>query len=324
MRHIFIVNPVAGKADASKTIVPQILDAIHQQGLSEEEYAIEITQHAGHAGEIAASFAKTGERVCLYACGGDGTFHEVLNGAFGYENASIACVPCGSGNDFVRNFGPAEEFLNIGQLLQGTEVAIDLMEIDGEKSASICSAGLDAQIADGIDKFRRLPFCGGSMAYTLSIITELLKPLGRPLSIRLDGTEIRQDCLLVAICNGGWYGGGYNAGPESLMDDGTLEAQWVKKIGRLRIASVLGMYKKGEHIKDGAVAPALADVMGFGRAGEVTVTSLDGAPIVITQDGECRKVTSFTARVLPKAVRVRVPAALAASKHLKPQAPAGV
>ena len=43
----------------------------------------------------------------------------------------------------------------------GGEVDIDLMQTDLGLSATICAAGLDAQVAYGIPQFRRIPFCGG-------------------------------------------------------------------------------------------------------------------------------------------------------------------
>ena len=75
MKHVFIVNPVSGKADASLYLVPRLIDAAAGAGV---DYAVELTQHAGHAAEIARQY-------------------------------EVASVPCGSGNDFVRNFGAAED-----------------------------------------------------------------------------------------------------------------------------------------------------------------------------------------------------------------------
>ena len=161
MRHVFLVNPVSGKADASLTLVPRIVEACAAAGV---DYEIALTEYPGHGAKLARHWASSGEPVRLYACGGDGTFNEVLRGAMGWANAAVGCVPCGSGNDFIRNYGTAEQFLNLDAQLNGSEQAIDLMETSAGLCASICAAGLDAQVAYGIPKFRRLPFCGGSMA----------------------------------------------------------------------------------------------------------------------------------------------------------------
>ena len=159
MRHVFIVNPVSGKADASGTLVPQIIDAAKKLGA---DYEILLTEYPGHAVELAAEQAEAGEEVRLYACGGDGTFNEVLRGVRGRANAAVGCIPCGSGNDFVRNFGGREPFLDLERMMRGPAVNIDLIQTEKGIATTICSAGLDAQVAYGIPKFRRLPFCGGA------------------------------------------------------------------------------------------------------------------------------------------------------------------
>ena len=257
MRHVFLVNPVSGKADASLTLVPRIVEACAAAGV---DYEITLTEYPGHGARLARQWAETGEPVRLYACGGDGTFNEVLRGAMGWANAAVGCVPCGSGNDFIRNYGTAEQFLNLDAQLNGSEQAIDLMETSAGLCASICAAGLDAQVAYGIPKFRRLPFCGGSMAYKLSIVQNVCGPLGHRLAIQMDDEQLEEDCLMVAICNGSCYGGGFCAAPQASLQDGLLDVIVVRKVSRLRIAKVISLYKTGAHLKNGQVVPELADV----------------------------------------------------------------
>ena len=91
--------------------------------------------------------------------------NEVFTGAYPYKNAEVASVPCGSGNDFVRNFGAAEDFLSLADNIAGTAVPVYLVAANGGVSAAICSVGLDSEVAYSIPKYRRLPLCGGQMAY---------------------------------------------------------------------------------------------------------------------------------------------------------------
>lgn len=87
------------------------------------------------------------------------------------------------------------------------------MRTDRGVAAAICSAGLDAQVAYGIPKFRRLPLCGGQMAYNLSIVQQVCGRLGRRLRIVADGREYTGEYLMAAVCNGVSYGGGFRAAP---------------------------------------------------------------------------------------------------------------
>ena len=310
MRHVFIVNPVSGKADASGTLVPKIIAAAKQCGAA---YEIVLTERPGHAVELARRQAQAGGPVRLYACGGDGTLNEVLAGAQGFENAAVGCVPCGSGNDFVRNFGGRQAFLDLPAQLRGRQERIDLIQTDRGIAAAICSAGLDAQVAYGIPRFRRLPFCGGSMAYNLSIVQCLCGRLGHKLRVTADGEEITGDFLMLAVCNGRAYGGGFQAAPEADLQDGLLDLVLVKKISRLQIAGVVGAYKQGAHLQNGTVAPAFEHIVLYRRVKQVAVEPLDGRPIVVTQDGESGPRAGLRAAVLPLAARVILPAGAALS-----------
>ena len=115
MEQVFFINPVAGKRDASAELVPQIQAAARQLQLPQPQ--IVVTQYAGQAREAAHRYAASGTPVALYACGGDGTLNELVQGAAGSANVAVGCVPCGSGNDYVRNFGAAERMTKMMERL---------------------------------------------------------------------------------------------------------------------------------------------------------------------------------------------------------------
>ena len=258
MEHIFIINPVSGTENPQTLLQPAIQKAAAELSIP---YQIIQTEYPGHAKEIAEKFSKQGKPVRFYACGGDGTLNEVIAGTLGFPRAETACVPCGSGNDFVRNFGTREEFLDLKDLIQGESCNIDLIRTQYGIAAAICSAGLDAQVAYGIPRFRRLPFAGGETAYKLSILTSLCSRLGHKLRIDADGEIFTGEYLMLAICNGMTYGGGFKAAPQADMQDGLLDLILVRKISRLRIAGVVNTYKQGKHLSDGIVNPKLQDVI---------------------------------------------------------------
>ena len=315
MKHVFIINPVSGQRNASAVLRPKILAAAQQL---EADVEIVETQYQGHGVELARQWTDWAEKqkeiVRIYACGGDGTLNEVLVGIKGSQWAQVACVPCGSGNDFIRNYGCREDFLNLPDLMEGEACCIDLIETNIGWSGAICSVGLDAQVAYNIPKFRRFPFCGGSMAYYLSIVQQLLGSLGHRLSIEIDGKTIEQDCLMIAICNGSCYGGGFIAAPEARLDDGLLDILIIRKINRLRIAKVLAVYKNGLHLKNGQVREDVRDIIRFERGRQVKLKVLDGKPLVVTLDGECSKQMELNAAVVPQLAWVVLPKKLVAKR----------
>ena len=147
MQPVFIINPTAGKLDASVALIPQIHAAASRAGVKP---IVEITRRPGHACDLAAKYAASGEEVALYACGGDGTLNEVLQGVIGCPNAAVGCVPCGSGNDYVRNFGTQAQFLDIDAQLAAKPFAVDLIQTPQGYGIDIYAAGIDAQQPVGI------------------------------------------------------------------------------------------------------------------------------------------------------------------------------
>lgn len=310
MKRIFIINPVAGPKNSADLLRPMIAAAAKT---CPDPVEVLLTTHAGHAGEIVERCADTGEPVAVYACGGDGTLNEVIQVAAGKPWVMVGCVPCGSGNDFVRNFGSREAFLDIQAQLEATPCRIDTIHTEYGYSAAICAAGLDAKVAYGIPKFKRLPGCGGSMAYKLSIVEVFFGPLTSRLRVVLDGREQVGEYLMAAICNGRVYGGGYSAAPYAMMDDGWLDVVLVRTIPRLKIPGFLAKYKDGLHLtEDGQVQPDFRPYMTFCRVKSVTLENLGKNPLIVTLDGECAPRKVLHAEICPKNLTVLLP------KNLEP------
>ena len=86
MKHILIVNPAAGKCDRSVQIKTLAEEIFGSRGL---DYDVQISKGPGDCTRLAAEAAQSGEEIRIYACGGDGTLNEVVNGVVGHENVPI-------------------------------------------------------------------------------------------------------------------------------------------------------------------------------------------------------------------------------------------
>lgn len=314
MRYLFLLNPAAGKQDCTVQLIPQIRAAAARAGWSAADYTIHTTEYAGHARELARvaaqEAAQAGDSLRIWTAGGDGTFMEAMTGVQGFSNAAVGCLPYGSGNDFLRTYGTRAEFTDLDAQLAGGEVTIDLLETSLGLSATICAAGLDAQVAYGIPKFRRISLCGGEVSYLLSIVEQLCGHIGRRVEYTIDGETFAVNCLMCAICNGRTYGGGFCAGPEAQPDDGWLDVFIVRKVGRLTIAKLLSMYKNGRHFQNGQLVEAAKPYFIYRRAKAVTLRAADGrGPIIATADGECAPCEQVRVEVQPLAGRVWLPKA---------------
>ena len=313
MRYLFILNPAAGKQDCTVQLIPQLQQAAVRAGIPVDAVATCKTEYAGHAKALARAAAeeaaKAGEQLHIWTAGGDGTLVEALTGVQGFANAAVGCLPYGSGNDFLRTYGTRAEFTDLDAQLAGGEVTIDLLETNLGLSATICAAGLDAQVAYGIPKFRRIPLCGGEMSYLLSIVEQLCGHIGRRVTFTIDDEELTVDCLMCAICNGRAYGGGFLAAPEADPADGWLDVMIVRRVGRLTIAKLLGMYKSGRHFVNGQLTEEAKPYFLYRRARRVALRPADGrGPIVATADGECTPCDAVEAVLRPLSGRILLPA----------------
>jgi len=304
MRHVFILNPKAGKNEGALSLQGQIeaYFAVHPG----KEYAIHITDGVGAATRLAAQECAVGGPVRLYAGGGDGTLQETANGIpLDCTDVELAAIPCGSGNDYVRTFGSSEAFLNLADLIEGQAVPVDAIHCGDRISLNIASIGLDASVGHKMQKYKNLPAVSGSMAYNIAVVDVICHPIGVDMIIEMDteeGVVRRQGKYLMTLAaNGRFYGGGYQGAPTALANDGLLEFVLVKKISRFEIPFVLGKYKAGAHEGVKCIETLR------GTAMRVQATK----PMMCNIDGECFATDAMSFRVLPNAFRFVLPAALA-------------
>lgn len=314
MRYLFILNPAAGRTDCTERLRLQAEGALRRAGIPQADWDIRRTEYRGHARVLAEAAARAGGPVHIFAAGGDGTFREALEGAQSCPEAAVGCIPAGSGNDFLRTFGSRENFLDLDAQLAGQTVSIDLLETSLGLSASVCAAGLDAQVAAGAAAFRHHPFFHGEAAYLLSALRQVCGPLGRQARLTVDGEVLEEKILMCAACNTRDYGGGFRAAPLAEPGDGLLDLVVVRRMSRLTLLRLLNLYKQGRHFAGGQVAPEVARYILYRRARQVTVELTDGrGPITATADGECAAVDRLAVRVLPGAGRVVLPAGVRAA-----------
>ncbi len=248
MKHIFIVNPAAGKCDRSVQIKNIAETVLGRLGL---EYDILISKGPGDCTRLAREAAESGEDLRIYACGGDGTLHEVVNGVIGFDNAAVTHFPSGSGNDFVKIFDEPQAFKDLNRLLDCEEAVFDLIECHTDDyvcyADNIVSMGMDARIAADMGRFRRMPMVSGTGAYYLATVSNLFKGIHKPYEIELNGETITGNQTLICVCNGRWYGSNFNPLPDAEPDDGLLDVLLIKPVNLLQIAMVIGKYQDGKY-----------------------------------------------------------------------------
>lgn len=310
MKHIFIINPAAGKENSFEEI-----KTVLERKKAAVDYELYETKAPGDATQYIRSYCEShSEPVRFYACGGDGTLNEVVNGVVGFEHASMSCYPCGSGNDFVKYYGGKEVFLNLEELLDAPEEYIDVMRVDNRYAINATHFGFDSSVAATMMKVRRKKLIGGKNAYTTGVVVSLFKAMKNACHVKVDGEEINPEgyILLCTIANGQYVGGSYRCAPRSLDNDGLLEVCLVKPVSHLTFIKLVKYYTKGEHLDN----PKFDKYLEYRRGKKIEVTAPDG--FIYAFDGELITNNNFTVEVMPGALRFAVPrsAKCLASAHV--------
>ena len=237
MKHLFIVNPVAGGKDRREYVAEQARLALEG---SEDAYEVYVTTAPMDACAKIAAEAASGEELRVYACGGDGTLNECVNGAAGRSNVAVTHFPCGTGNDFIKMFGEEKaRFSDLADLVHGEVRPFDIIECCGRYALNICSVGIDARIGTEVHQYHD--------SYIFSAVANLFKGIAQPLTVRGCGMEYSGGTSLICACNGRFYGGGFNPIPDSMPDNGKLEFLVVRDVSRLQFIRLVGKYAKGRY-----------------------------------------------------------------------------
>ena len=297
MFHVFIVNPKAGKGRDARRLVTEIVAYFKAHG---GRYKIVNTQKEGDATALARQICAENDQVNVYACGGDGTTYEVLNGIIGCNNVNLGIIPCGSGNDFVKYFEDPAAFLDLGNLLHGEIVPLDVIRMGDRVAVNSCSVGMDAMVADHVRHFKKLPI-SASLAYKLSCVYTAFKKFRNDLEITIDGRKLGKiPCLFAACANAPFYGGGFRCAPTACPGDGKLEYSIIECRSKLQMIKILGRYRKGTHIT--------LENCRYGNCSQMEISS--SRPMVINMDGEIFHDTHAKFELVKGAVRLILPRSL--------------
>jgi diacylglycerol kinase family enzyme len=313
MKTVFIINPSAGQGKGIDKLKERIRAAAQETGI---EAGIYLTRGPQDGEIFARTFTEETRGVCqgrLIACGGDGTLNEVLNGVLGggqvasegvgqsagswekaplhrSEHISIGAMPIGTGNDFVRNFPEAGDFLDPVAQLLGTSLKCDAIRywgwIDGREQMRYCAnmfnIGFDCNVVDTAATLKKYPLVSGSFAYLLAVGAMFVKKKGAKLRVELDGQVIEDGpVLLTALCNGGYCGGGVNSTPHASVHDGVIDANIIYNVSRRDFLKKFPYYAKGTHVD----LPDVDKIICMKRCRNARITPLDNTMRLCT-DGE--------------------------------------
>ena len=295
------MNPAAAGGTTGKRW-PEIAHRAAQRGLDGDAL---ISERPGQLTALAAD-AIAGGATRLVVVGGDGSVNEVVNGIADAHGVELAVIPRGTGWDFVRTFDiPRDLDAAVDVALTGSVREVDLGTVTnrtwgGEDArsvfANVASAGISGAIAQRANESSKA--LGGKVSYYWATLAVFVGWQTGEMRVTVDGESRNGKMIDAVVCNGRYLGGGMMMCPEAEPDDGVFDVLLIGDVTKRDLLLVLPKTYKGNHLPH----PRLELL----RGKVVTVESAEPLPIEL--DGEQPGTTPARFEVLPRALRLRVPA----------------
>jgi YegS/Rv2252/BmrU family lipid kinase len=264
------------------------------------EVKVTTTHAPGQATQIAREAYGRGVRNFI-AVGGDGTSYEIVNGLYPEATAgkppTLAFLPLGTGNSFLRDFSDRGVDYAIESLLAGRIRTCDVMRLRHRSGVihyiNLLSMGFSADVAT----LRARRFSAwGELGYITSIFLTLARFNRRAFPVRLEGEPEfdSRRCLFLTFNNSRFTGGTMMIAPKAEIDDGLVEYVRWGPIGRLGLIRNLPTLYDGTHI-----AHPLAS-----RKGARRIEFRLDTPVDVMVDGEVLTLHCEELDVLPGALNV--------------------
>ncbi len=245
----------------------------------------------------------------LIVIGGDGTLSHAVNGFLENdklvsERTQFAFFNAGCGGDFSRQFPPQHvtEFLN--RLTHHEGVACNIGKIScknqhGKYFINIASCGLSAHVVKYSSSNSWLKRLGGGINYFFQSLRGILTYRSVPVTIQFDHhPPFEGQMLLMAVCNGQYFGGNMHVAPMANLHDGLLDVVIFHDFTKLQAFWKLRKIYRGRHLLEQKVK--------FLQASKVHIESNSEQPIFIEADGELVGQLPATFTLLPETFSIVV------------------
>jgi len=248
MKILLIYNPFAGYGKSEK-VLPDVQEILRKKNI---HFDLLQTKARGDA-TIMVKEADLSKYDGVISSGGDGTFHEVLNGYYqnkGKKKPPIGIIPNGTGNAFATELGlkgyEFEKAIDIISKQKTKKIDIGYCKTENEEIYfhNIIGFGMVSDINQASNKYKIF----GTASYTMASLEKIFHLSTYPLEIILDGKSIKQDNIFVEISNTRYTGSDFLMAPDAVIDDGFLDVVISKKTSRFNILKIFLQVFKGKHV----------------------------------------------------------------------------
>lgn len=277
MKHIFIINSFTTK-EKTNELKEKIKTYCHNKKI---DYIIEVNSLETSTEEIVKKYKNN--NYIIIGIGGDGIINRILNGIMNTKNI-LGFIPYGTGNDFYKS---------VKKEIKEEITPIDVAKINNKYFINTSCFGIDADVANNknIVKTKLIP---KKQKYNIALIYTFFKYKCRELEVEVNNEKYNDLYTTIAICNGSYYGSGYNIAPISDLQDSLLDVYLVPKLNKLSMIKLILKMKKGKH-QD-------SDKLKYFKTNKITLKS--PKKITCNIDGEELTDDTFNIELIPKGIKI--------------------
>ena len=281
-----------------------------------------FTGEAGDAMSLTTSACAEGYRRFI-AVGGDGTVHDVLNGIMSYlhddttsglDDFTLAVIPAGSGNDWIRTSGVPKDILEASLLLKNGRIAkqdvvrvtlLDSSALPDHRPlrvsymANVGGVGLDASVCSMVNDAKKNGR-SGKMLYVNALARNLIHRKKSVAKVLCGQEEVFSGAYIsMSFGIGKYSGGGMRQTPEAILDDGLLDMTVIPDLPLSKLAV------ESPKLLNGKLLTVKEVVVSRGRS--FVVLPDDGASVPVEVDGEVIGNAPVRFDILDRCLNILVP-----------------
>lgn len=295
-----VVNPIAGGGQGKKAW-RAILPRLHAEF---DKVVHGLSSDADDLKRMTRAFIADAPDLLLII-GGDGTLSNVLNGLIADDKllnpaVKLAYLNAGSGGDFARQF-PRQHLKGfVARIVKNESIQTNIGKITSAHNPvhyfiNISSCGLSGYILQATAKNAWLKKINGRLSYFVQAVTGLMKYNQSRVRIQIDDKpSFECSMLLLAVCNGPFFGGRMHIAPLAKLNDGLLDVVLFRDFTKLEAVLKLPRIYTGGHLLDKNVY--------YTQGKKVSIEPLTGSEVRIEADGEGVGVLPAIFELLPESI----------------------
>lgn len=299
MRAALILNPTSGVS---------FLSSAHQSPADQEQRILDIlrgynieaeVQHTTpeDTGQALAKRAAMNHIELVIVAGGDGTIDAVASGLIGTQSI-LGILPMGTMNNLAHSLHiPSDLETACAIIGHGATQSIDAGVINNHPFIEVAGVGLEAALFPAAEVIKRPGFISTIQGVIQGLIA-LFAYRPTRLKIAFNGRKQHSyHAIQVTVCNSPFYGAHLQAAPDATMNDGLLDVIIYRTFSKLAYLRHAISISQGRRVLE----PQIRHL----RVRSLRISAHQ--PVEAQADGQALSFTPVEIRVIPGAVRVRVP-----------------